>query len=149
VIHEYLPLALKDGQDLKAREEMQTGALLAGLAFSRTGTTACHSISYPITALFGVEHGFAVALTLVQVAKRNIVAVDCKKLFDAVGSLEYLRTWLDRLCANIQPLRLSALGIVADDIPLIVKRAFTIGRMDNNPVIFSEADVTNILSEVI
>jgi len=149
VIHEYLPLAIKNGQDLEAREEMQTGSLLAGLAFSRTGTTACHSISYPITALFGVEHGFAVALTLVQVAKRNIAAVDCKKLLDAVGSLEYLHSWLDGLCANIQPLRLSAFGIVADDIPLIAKRAFTVGRMDNNPVIFLEADVTNILGEVI
>jgi len=149
MIHKYLPLALKNGQDLKVREEMQIGSLLAGLAFSRTGTTACHSISYPITALFGVEHGFAVALTLVQVAKRNIAAVDCSKLLNAVGSLEKLSGWLDRLCANIQPLRLSAFGIVAEDIPLIAKRAFTAGRMDNNPVIFSEADVTNILSEVI
>jgi len=149
VIHEYLPLALKDGQDPKAREGMQTGSLLAGLAFSRTGTTACHSISYPITALFGVEHGFAVALTLVQVIERNIAVVDCGKLLNAVGSPEYLHNWLDTLCADIQPLRLSAFGILTEDIPLIAKRAFTTGRMDNNPVIFSEADVTDILSEVI
>jgi alcohol dehydrogenase class IV len=149
VIREYLPLAFKDGKSLEAREEMQAASLLAGLAFSRTGTTACHSISYPITALFGVEHGFAVALTLVQVARRNKEAVDCGKLLDAVGSLEDMRSWLDRLCADIQPLRLGAFGICADDIPLIVKRAFTTGRMDNNPVIFTEADVANILSEAI
>jgi alcohol dehydrogenase class IV len=149
MIHEYLPPALKDGQDLKVREEMQTGSLLAGLAFSRTGTTACHSISYPITALFGVEHGFAVALTLTQVATRNTASVDCRKLLNAVGSLENLRSWLDRLCADIQPLRLGAFGISTDDIPLIVNRAFTTGRMDNNPVIFTEEDVTNILNEAI
>jgi len=149
MIHEYLPLALKDGKDLEVREELQTGSLLAGLAFSRTSTTACHSISYPITALFGVEHGFAVALTLVQVAKRNIATVDCGKLLTAVGSLENLRGWLDGLCADIQPLRLGAFGIFQEDIPKIVKRSFTAGRMDNNPVIFSEEDVTKILIEVL
>jgi alcohol dehydrogenase class IV len=149
VIYEYLPLALKNGQDLEVRKELQTGSLLTGLAFSRTGTTACHSISYPITALFGVEHGFAVALTFLQVTKRNIAAVDCKKLLDAVGSLDNLRSWLDMLCADIQPLRLGAFGIVQEDIPEIVNRAFTTGRMDNNPVIFSEDDVANILSEVL
>jgi len=149
VIYEYLPLAIKNGQDLEIREGMQTGSLLAGLAFSRTSTTACHSISYPITALFGVEHGFAVALTLVQVAKRNIAAVDCKKLLDAVGSLENMRNWLDMLCADIQPLKLSVFGILQEDIPKIINGAFTTGRMDNNPVVFSEDDVANILSEVI
>jgi len=149
LIHEYLPLALKNEQDLIIREEMQTGSLLAGLAFSRTGTTACHSISYPITALFDVEHGFAVALTLIQVAKRNITAINCKKLLDTVGSLEYLRIWLDKVCTDIQSLRLSAFGIHEKDIPLIAKRAFTLGRMDNNPIIFSEDDVIKILSEAL
>jgi len=149
LIHEYLPLAVKDGQYLEAREEMQTGSLLAGLAFSRTGTTACHSISYPITALFGVEHGFAVALTLVQVAKRNKEVVDCGKLLDTVGSLENMSSWLDRLCIDIQPLRLGAFGILEEDIPLIVRRSFTTGRMNNNPIVFSETDVTKILNEVI
>jgi len=149
MIYEYLPHALKNGQDLFVREELQTGSLLAGLAFSRTSTTACHSISYPITALFGVEHGFAVALTLVQVAKRNISAVDCGKLLNAVGSLDSLRNWLDGLCVEIQPLRLSAFGILQKDIPNIVKRSFTAGRMDNNPVIFSEEDVAKILSEAL
>jgi alcohol dehydrogenase class IV len=149
MIYEYLPLVIKNGQDLTFREEMQTASLLTGLAFSRTSTTACHSISYPITALFGIEHGFAVALTLVQVAKRNIAAVDCRRLLDIFGSLENLGSWLDKLCADIQPLRLSSFGIYADDIPKIVKRAFTSGRMDNNPVVFSEDDVTKILNEVI
>jgi len=149
MIHEYLPLALKNGEDLKVREEMQTASLLAGISFSRTSTTACHSISYPITSLFGVEHGFAVALTLVQVIKRNIAVINCEKLLNAVGSLDYIHNWLDRLCADIQPLKLSAFGISAQDIPLIAERAFTSGRMDNNPIIFSEDDVINILNEVI
>jgi alcohol dehydrogenase class IV len=92
VIYEYLPLALKNGINIEIREEMQIGSLLAGLAFSRTGTTACHSISYPITALFGVEHGFAVALTLAQVAERNVAAVDCRKLLNEIGSVEHMRT---------------------------------------------------------
>jgi alcohol dehydrogenase class IV len=146
IIGEYLPYVLKNGLGTTEREEMLTGSLISGMAFSRTGTTACHSISYPLTALYGVEHGFAVALTLAQVAKRNAVTVDCGKLFEVIGAPKDLRNWLDSICADIQPLRLSAFGI--SDISPIVNKAFTAGRMDNNPVNFSEEDVEKILAEV-
>jgi alcohol dehydrogenase class IV len=149
IIRENLPPALENGGNSAAREELLTGALIAGMAFSRTGTTACHSISYPLTALFGVEHGFAAALTLAPIAERNAATVDCRRLFGALGEPGDIRVWLDSICANIQELRLSAFGIGSSDIPLIAQRSFTAGRMDNNPVCFTETDVELILSEVL
>lgn len=41
----------------EAREAMARGSMLAGLAFSNTKTTACHSISYPLTMHYGIPHG--------------------------------------------------------------------------------------------
>ena len=41
----------------EAHDAMARGSMLAGLAFSNTKTTACHSISYPLTMHYGIPHG--------------------------------------------------------------------------------------------
>ena len=148
ILHKALPQALQKPASLDIREAMCTGSLMAGLAFSRTKTTACHSISYPITAHFGVEHGFAAALTLAPVAALNSEKVNCAPLFDIIGTPPQLQQWLDDLCAPVQPLRLSAFGIPGDAIPLLADKAFTAGRMDNNPVPLNAAAVEAILRQV-
>ena len=66
-----LPAVLESPEDLKLRETMLETSLLAGLAISRTRTALCHSISYPITARFGLPHGLACALTLPEVFEFN------------------------------------------------------------------------------
>ena len=71
IIVEYLPRALKDPRNIEYRERLCLGALLSGMAFGNTKTTACHSISYPLTMRYGIEHGFAVIITLAEVMKRN------------------------------------------------------------------------------
>ena len=35
-----------------------------GIAMSKTKTAICHSISYPLTSLYGLPHGIACSLTL-------------------------------------------------------------------------------------
>ncbi|WP_079490844.1 iron-containing alcohol dehydrogenase [Maledivibacter halophilus] len=47
------------------------GFLYAGLAFSNTKTTACHSISYPLTMKYNIPHKIAVSMTLGEVMKLN------------------------------------------------------------------------------
>ena len=49
------------------RERLQAASLLAGLAFSSTRTALAHSISYPVTGLWGVPHGLACSTTLPEV----------------------------------------------------------------------------------
>ena len=72
--------------NLEYRQEMLMGSFFAGLAFSNTRTTACHSISYPLTMMFGINHGFAAAITLCGVLKRNWEYLAEKDLFlDAWG----------------------------------------------------------------
>lgn len=150
-IRQNLKNALKNPIDTEARAGMSRGATLAGIAFSNTRTTACHSISYPITMKYGVEHGFACALTLAQVAEINKTKVPeiSRMLEEVFGCSENgLKMWLDDVCAEIQQLTLSSFGIRAGDIPEIAKAAFTAGRMDNNPVDITQEQVIEILEKV-
>ncbi|MDR2054739.1 MAG: phosphonoacetaldehyde reductase [Desulfovibrio sp.] len=146
-IYENLPLALKNPLDEKARAALSTAAALSGVAFSNTRTTACHSISYPMTMQFGVDHGFACAVTLVEVAKINrstVPAVDA--LIDEVfGGYGQFQKWMDEVSHDIQPLKLSAFGIDESGIKSLTKAAFTAGRMDNNPVDITPEQVAGIL----
>ncbi|MEG0513280.1 MAG: phosphonoacetaldehyde reductase [Clostridia bacterium] len=147
-VHEFLPKVLKSPDSIAFRREMSLASLLAGLAFSQTHTTACHSISYPLTMLFGIAHGYAAALTLPGVMRRNEKIMPeietIRKIFDADGGFS---AWLEPLCMGIQTLRLSAFGIAKNDIAAIVALTFTAGRMDNNPICFTASDVADILNE--
>ena len=71
-IRTYLPLVMIKLNNIKYRREMQIAALLAGIAMSKTKTAICHSISYPLTSLFGLPHGIACSLTLSEVCKMNV-----------------------------------------------------------------------------
>ena len=142
-------LALDDLDNLEYRKEMLMGSFFAGLAFSNTRTTACHSISYPLTMLFNINHGFAAALTLFEVLDRNWDYLKEKDLFleswDA-NDLDDIKIWFDDVSDN--SLRLSNFGVKREDIPDIVKLATTGGRMDNNPIIFNEKEIHDILNSV-
>ncbi len=141
---------LKNPADLDGRTLMADAALYAGLAFSTTRTTACHSISYPLTMRYRIPHGLACAMTLAPVAKRNAPAVEkVGLLYEPFGGVDALQSRLDALCDGVtKPLRLSAWGVPEADLPALAAAAFTKGRMDNNPVPFTEADVIEILREV-
>jgi len=145
---EALPKALAMPDDLAARREMGMASLLAGLAFSQTRTTACHSISYPLTMLKGIPHGYAVAVTLSSVMRRNAKAVPEMERLEAVfDEAEGFDMWMEQITKGIQILRLSAFGVSEADLPAIGELTFTAGRMDNNPILFTHEQVMEILHE--
>ena len=151
LIVEYLPKVLSDMNNLEYRKKVYMGAFFAGLAFSNTRTTACHSISYPLTLLYGIPHGYAVALTLAEVLKRNKDYIEDYDLFmDAwnANSIVDIDCWINNVSAGIQTLKLSAFDVKEEEIAVIIKLTFTGGRMDNNPIVFNEDEVRDILSNV-
>ena len=144
-----LPEVLHAPQDTELRARMAEHVLEASLAFSETRTTACHSISYPLTMRYGIEHGLACALTLHPVAVRNLEAEpEINELLRPFGSAAGFSDWLSSVTDGIQPLKLSAWEVPAGDLTEIARETFTKGRMDNNPVMFTEAEVTGILQEI-
>ena len=149
IIEKNLPLTLKNLDNLNYRQEMMMGSFFAGLAFSNTRTTASHSISYPITMKYGVNHGYAVAVTLFEVMKRNWKYIEEKEEFlkawntDSINGID---EWFKRV--NGGKISLESFGIKKEEIKDIVKLATTEGRMDNNPIIFSEDEIKEILMNV-
>ncbi|WP_162251163.1 iron-containing alcohol dehydrogenase, partial [Rhizobium sp. Root482] len=61
---------------LQARSDMAQASLLAGLCISHTRTALAHSMSYPITAHYGLPHGFACSFTLPALFDFNIEVDD-------------------------------------------------------------------------
>ena len=57
---------MKDGTNLKAREEMSLAALEAGIAFNNSSVTIIHGMSRPIGALFHVPHGISNAMLMAE-----------------------------------------------------------------------------------
>lgn len=151
LIVNYLPLVLKDNNNLEYRKKVYQGAFFAGLAFSNTRTTACHSISYPLTLLYGIPHGFAVSLTLTEVLKRNKDYIQDFDLFlDSwnAESIDDITKWIESISEDIQILKLSEFDVKKEEIEDIIKLTFTGGRMDNNPIVFDEKEVKDILETV-
>lgn len=146
-----LPGLLHRLDDELLRQEMSLAALLAGEAFAQTRTTACHSISYPLTLLFHVPHGLAASATLAEVAERNQNAVpEIEKLFRIFSPYGGFRQWMRDVCLVCGgKVKLRQFGIEEATLPMIAEGAFTLGRMDNNPVPFSKDDVLDILRDVI
>lgn len=140
--------AIENGVDAKAREGLCRASVLAGLAFSQTRTTACHSISYPLTMLHNIPHGLAASITLAGVGEINKGHFD-NELFELFAPHGGIMAWIDNVSQGVQIMRLSAFGMSSDDIEAVVERAFTGGRMDNNPVDLSKKDVEEILRQVL
>ena len=145
----HLRPTLDNPTSLPLREKLCTASALAGLAFSTTRTTACHSISYPLTYLHGINHGFAVAMTLAEVANYNRRKVDLSPLLLEFEPYGGMCAWLDGVCDGIVKLRLSGFGVSTSALDRIVEGAFTGGRMDNNPVDLTTRDVYDILTRVL
>lgn len=149
LIMTYLPQVLADPTNLELRTAMCRGALLAGIAFAKTRTTACHSIGYPMTMQYGLEHGFACALTLDAVSKINREKTElADMLFAVLEKHGGMQEWIDATCGDIVTLRLSHFGIPKEGIDGIVEGTFTKGRMDNNPVDITPEQVKEILLSI-
>ncbi len=149
------------------REAMLMAANLAGKAITISKTTACHSISYPITSYFRIPHGHACALTLGEMVLYNseVTANDC---LDKRGE-SYVKKIISELCSLFQVhtpeqlhhkincfmdqvglvRKLSDLNITAPEHHyLIVANGFSPERVKNNPRVLTEKALQNILQRI-
>lgn len=135
--------------DVQLRQDIGNASLYAGIAFSNTRTTVCHSVSYPLTEKFGIPHGTAAALSLGDFMAFNRKAIplydELLAAFDC-QSAEEVKQWIFSLLQiGGFSVRLRDYGITEQDIPYLVAHAFTKGRADNNPVPVQASDVEQVL----
>jgi alcohol dehydrogenase class IV len=63
-VFQYLPRAVKDGNDMEAREKMHNAGCIAGIGFINALSSMAHAAGHSLGALFHVPHGRAVGLFL-------------------------------------------------------------------------------------
>ena len=77
-IAKYLPRAVKDGNDLKAREHIAYGSTMAGIAMQLTSTTAQHSMEHAMSAYHhNLPHGAGLIMISVEFARYFIERHAC------------------------------------------------------------------------
>jgi alcohol dehydrogenase len=63
-VFKYLKRAYDNGQDIEAREAMQTASYKAGFAFTRAGVGNVHAVAHTLGGLYNTAHGLANAVIL-------------------------------------------------------------------------------------
>jgi alcohol dehydrogenase class IV len=64
LVFQYLARAVKDGNDMEAREKMHNGGCIAGIGFINALSSMAHAAGHSLGALFHIPHGRAVGLFL-------------------------------------------------------------------------------------
>ena len=64
IVFQYLSRAVKDGNDMEARERMHNAGCIAGIGFINALSSMAHAAGHSLGALFHVPHGRAVGLFL-------------------------------------------------------------------------------------
>jgi len=134
--------AVKQGNDLAAREGMALGATLAGLAFSNVGVAMVHALEYPVGGATHCSHGAGNGLLLPYVMRFNLPAR--RKEFAAIarllgedtagldeqGAAERAISAVERLRNDIGiPQRLRDLGVQETQLRPFAEKAHSIKRI--------------------
>jgi alcohol dehydrogenase class IV len=91
-----LPLACKNGNNLKVREKMLNASMVAGLAFTNVSLGIVHSMAHTVGSYFHTSHGLGDAIILPYIIRYNSQNnAEAKKVYDKfvkalgrTGSLE-------------------------------------------------------------
>jgi alcohol dehydrogenase len=158
LIGKFLRRAVKDGNDLEAREGMALAATLAGLAFSNVGVAAVHAMEYPMGGAVHCSHGCGNGLLLPWVMRFNLparvsefaqIAWLLGEQVMGLGEQEAAQRAIDavdRLRADIGvPGRLRDIGVKQEQLRPFAEKAHSIRRvMRVNPRAVTVEDVEGI-----
>lgn len=161
LVGQYLRRAVKDGNDLEAREGMALAALLAGMSFSNVGVALVHAMEYPVGGAVHCSHGAGNGLLLPYVMRFNLSAK--LKAFGEVAALlgenitglseraaaEKAVSAVERLRKDIGiPERLRDIGIKQEQLPGLAEKTFGIKRILRvNPRSVTVAEIQGIFQE--
>lgn len=149
LVKEYLPRAFQNGQDLEARAQMMSAAMMGATAFQK-GLGAIHAMSHPIGAQFNTHHGTTNAVCMPAVLAFNAEAIRAR--FDTAAGYLGIDGGFDGFCAFVQDLNdslniprgLSDLGVTEEAIPALVKGAISDPSCGGNPVALTEDNLAGL-----
>lgn len=138
---------------MDARISLMEASLFSGLAISQTRTALAHSMSYPVTAAFGLEHGLACSFMLPALLRFNAVKDDGRlaRLAAAAGlpSVEDLAQRLAALLRRLKVLSMMREVLATEDLDALVPLMITPERASNNLRAAATEDVRVILRDAL
>jgi len=151
-----------NGSDPAAREDMAYTSLLGGLALANAGLGAVHGFAAPLGGEFSAPHGAICAALLAPGIKLNLHALRdrapshpaLQRYAEAARLLTGNPTaqaadavaWIEETVRLLQIPPLSAYGIQPADIPHLVEKAAKASSMQANPIVLTEAELTEMLA---
>lgn len=160
-IAKYLPRAVKDGNDLEAREHIAYGSTMAGISMQLTSTTAQHSMEHAMSAYHhNLPHGAGLIMISVEFARYFIERHACDEQFIKMARVmgmpnadkpEDFITALVQLQKDcgVDDLKMSDYGITADEfMTLAVNARETMGGLFlANPCPMSDEECAGIFEK--
>ena len=158
---EYLPRAVKDGNDLEAREHVAYGGTIAGMTMQLTSTTAQHSMEHAMSAYHhNLPHGAGLIMISKAFAEFFIEKRACDEQFIKMARVMGIPNAdkpVDFIAALIQlqkdcgvaDLKMSDYGITPDEfMTLAVNARETMGGLFlANPCPMSDAECAGIFEK--
>jgi alcohol dehydrogenase class IV len=156
-----LRVAVENGRNAAAREDMSLASLFGGLALANAGLGAVHGFAGPIGGMFPAPHGAVCAALLPHVMQSNLHAVRERAgtnfALDRFEEMARLLTgrpaataqegvaWIAELVGKLQIPSLRSYGITPEHIPLIAEKATDASSMKANPIPLNASELTEIL----
>lgn len=160
-IAKYLPRAVKDGNDLEAREHVAYGSTMAGITMQLTSTTAQHSMEHAMSAYHhNLPHGAGLIMISVEFARYFIERHACDAQFvkmarvmgipDADKPEDFITALLQlQKDCGVDGLRMSDYGIKKEEcMALAVNARETMGKLFlANPCPMSDEECASIFEK--
>ncbi|WP_407151132.1 iron-containing alcohol dehydrogenase [Bradyrhizobium sp. ORS 86] len=153
LVGRYLGRAVKDGTDREARAALSLASLYGGFCLGPVNTTAGHAVAYPLGTRHHIAHGLACAVIFPHTLAFNMPSAEAKTgaVLEALGASATAKPSAAfdaayQFCTKLGiEMRLSALGVPAEDLGAMADEAYAIRRLlDNNPRNIGRNDILGI-----
>ena len=152
--------AVLEGPDAAAREDLALASLFGGLCLANSGLGAVHGFAAPVGGMFEAPHGAVCAALLPAVLDVNLRALRARApehpavpRFQEVAALltgrpdaraEDALAWVEDLRAALRVPGLGRYGLTAAEVPALVAKARAASSMKANPLVLTDAELTEI-----
>lgn len=162
IIFKHLPTAVKDGQNVEAREQMTYACFLAGMAFSNAGLGFVHAMAHQLGGVYNLPHGVCNAMLLPIVERENAkrapkkFRVIAEKLgLDVTGKSDEACSQyvLDQIVALSEevgiPKSLKDLGVENPDLELLAENSLKDACAPGNPYMPTKEETIEMFKEIL